>query len=123
VTAGQLAIYVGSTQAAFEHVQPLLAPLGTNPYLLVVISLSKSDQSHQPSSTSMRAGQLRGARATTPTPSNQPQPRQLVRAGGIRGRDGHRARGALGDQLRVLVEDRPGTGTLITRRNIANRQA
>jgi hypothetical protein len=28
-TAGRLAIYVGATQAAFEHVQPLLAPLGT----------------------------------------------------------------------------------------------
>jgi 3-hydroxyisobutyrate dehydrogenase-like beta-hydroxyacid dehydrogenase len=27
-TAGRLAIYVGATRAAFEHVQPLLAPLG-----------------------------------------------------------------------------------------------
>lgn len=28
-TAGRLAIYVGATQAAFEHVQPILATLGT----------------------------------------------------------------------------------------------
>jgi 3-hydroxyisobutyrate dehydrogenase-like beta-hydroxyacid dehydrogenase len=28
-TAGRLAIYVGASQGAFEHVQPLLAPLGT----------------------------------------------------------------------------------------------
>jgi 3-hydroxyisobutyrate dehydrogenase-like beta-hydroxyacid dehydrogenase len=28
-TAGRLAIYVGATQAAFEHVQPILAALGT----------------------------------------------------------------------------------------------
>ena len=28
-TAGRLAIYVGATQATFEHVEPLLAPLGT----------------------------------------------------------------------------------------------
>ena len=28
-TAGRLAIYVGATRAAFEHVEPLLAPLGT----------------------------------------------------------------------------------------------
>jgi 3-hydroxyisobutyrate dehydrogenase-like beta-hydroxyacid dehydrogenase len=28
-TGGRLVIYVGASQAAFEHVQPLLAPLGT----------------------------------------------------------------------------------------------
>jgi 3-hydroxyisobutyrate dehydrogenase-like beta-hydroxyacid dehydrogenase len=28
-TAGRLTIYVGATEAGFEHVQPLLAPLGT----------------------------------------------------------------------------------------------
>jgi 3-hydroxyisobutyrate dehydrogenase-like beta-hydroxyacid dehydrogenase len=28
-TAGRLVIYVGASQAAFDHVQPLLAPLGT----------------------------------------------------------------------------------------------
>ena len=28
-TAGRLAIYVGATEAGFEYVQPLLAPLGT----------------------------------------------------------------------------------------------
>jgi 3-hydroxyisobutyrate dehydrogenase-like beta-hydroxyacid dehydrogenase len=28
-SAGRLAIFVGATQSAFEHVQPLLAPLGT----------------------------------------------------------------------------------------------